>query len=492
MDYQVVIAGAGPVGLWLAAELRRAHVSVAVVERRTERDNRSRALTVHPRTIETFASRGAHQPFVDEGMPLPGGHFANLDSRLDFRRLAGPFPYTLALSQRRTEELIERQALELGATVLRGHEVTGLDDGADAVRVQVRGPEGPYHLDAAYLVGCDGTRSTVRTAAGIDYPGTPSTVLGWLGDVILDSPPPFGHSTFGPAGSLITVPLPGGLHRLVGITPRDLTTQWPGDLTLEELRRNVIAITGEDFGMRDPAWLSRFGNATRLAASYRRGRVFLAGDAAHQHFPAGGVGMNVGIQDAANLAWKLAATLNGWAADGLLDTYHAERHPVGIRLAEITRAQTALMTAFTPEGRSLRALFSDMIGTLPAVNDRLAGQISALSVTYPPTDPDAHPLTGTRAPDLTIAGRGLFSLLRADGYLLLDLTENGTALLTDLVRPGLRLHAGAVDEPPAAWRDVRVALIRPDGHVAWAGSDPGETAAALAATHAPAVVEQRA
>ncbi|MEU6993954.1 FAD-dependent monooxygenase [Streptomyces sp. NPDC046465] len=498
MDYQVVVAGGGPVGLWLAAELRRCGITVAVIEKRTERDTRSRALTVHPRTIETFASRGVHTPFITEGIPLPGGHFGALDSRLDFRRLPSPFPYTLALPQERTEALLEEQALELGATILRGHEVTGLSEGPDSegpdsVRVRIQAPNGPLTMEAAYLVGCDGARSTVRNAADIDFPGTPSTVLGWLGDVVLDEPPAPGHGNFGTAGTLMAAPMPGGLHRLVGITPRDLTTTWPGDLTLEELRENVITMAGTDFGMRDPVWLSRFGNATRLAVQYRNGRVFLAGDAAHQHFPAGGVGMNVGIQDAANLAWKLAATLNGWAPDTLLDTYHAERHPVGVNLTETSRAQIALMTAFTPEGLALRSLLSQQIATLPEFNDRLAAQVSSLSVAYPPTAPDARRLTGTRADDLAVGDTSLFSLLRADGYLLLDLTGSPDQPLHHLARPGLRVHTGTPHLLPADWSGIRAALIRPDGHVAWASTENQDTSltddltddltAALATTH---------
>ncbi|WP_371536413.1 FAD-dependent monooxygenase [Streptomyces sp. NBC_00466] len=501
MNYQVVVAGAGPVGLWLAAELRRCGITVAVIEPRTERDTRSRALTVHPRTIETFASRGVHHPFITEGMPLPGGHFGVLDSRLDFRRLPSPFPCTLALPQERTEALLERQALELGATILRGHEVTGLSEGPDSVRVQIQTPNGPSTTEAAYLVGCDGVRSTVRHAAGIDFPGTPSTVLGWLGDVVLDEPPAPGHSCFGPAGTLMAAPMPGGLHRLVGLAPRDITTAWPGDLTLEELRENAITVAGTDFGMRDPVWLSRFGNATRLAAQYRHGRVFLAGDAAHQHFPAGGVGMNVGIQDAANLAWKLAATLNDWAPDTLLDTYHAERHPVGVDLTETSRAQVALMTAFTPEGLALRSLLSQLITTLPELNDRLAAQVSSLSVTYPPAAPGARQvtgvqqltgaeqLTGTRADDLAVGDTSLFALLRADGYLLLDLTSSADRPLHHLARPGLRVHTGTPHLLPAGWSGVRAALIRPDGHVAWASAEHHDTtlvndlAAVLATTH---------
>ncbi|MFF7607649.1 FAD-dependent monooxygenase [Streptomyces parvulus] len=469
-ERHVLIAGGGPVGLWLAAELRLGGVRVTVVERRAEIDERSKALTIHPRTIEVLAARGAHQPFLAEGLRIPTGHFASLGERLDFRGLDTPFPYTLALPQARTEELLEARAAGLGAAIRRGHRVTGFTEHAGSVRVRVTGPRGEYETDAAYVVGCDGTRSTVRAAAGIDFPGTPSTVLGWLGDVTLDRPPRPGFSVSGPYGGLMVAPLPGGRFRLVGLSPDGLTTQWPGDLTLEELRQRTAAIAGEDFGLRDPSWLSRFGNATRLAVAYRRGRVLLAGDAAHQHFPTGGVGMNVGIQDAHNLAWKLAATLNGWAPEDLLGTYHAERHPVGAELIEHSRAQTALMTAFTTEGLALRSLLSEMIAEQPGFARALTERLTALAVRYP-AGPTAHPLVGTRAPDLALTGNdsGLFALLRPDAYLLLDLTADGA--LGGLARPGLAVHAGRLDEPPAAWREVRAALIRPDGHVAWAGTE---------------------
>ncbi|MGP2439391.1 FAD-dependent monooxygenase [Streptomyces sp. JW3] len=477
----VVIAGGGPVGLWLAAELRLGGVPVTVMEQRTEIDARSKALTIHPRTLEVLAARGAHRPFLAEGLRIPTGHFASLDERLDFRDLDTPFPYTLALPQARTEELLERHALARGATIRRGHRVTGFTEQAGSVTVRVAGPRGAYETEADHLVGCDGTRSTVRTTAGIDFPGTPSTVLGWLGDVALDRPPRPGFSAAGPHGGLMVAPLPGGRFRLVGLSPDGLTTDWPGDLAFDELRHKVLAVTGDDFGMRDPSWLSRFGNATRLAAAYRRGRVLLAGDAAHQHFPAGGVGMNVGIQDAHNLGWKLAATLNGWAPDGLLDTYHTERHPVGAQLAEHSQAQTSLLATFTPEGLALRSLLSGMIADQPAFARALAERLTALAVRYPAADPAAHPLTGTRAPDLALTGAdtGLFGLLRPDAYLLLDLTAGGT--LGGLARPGLAVHAGPLDRPPAGWAGVRAALIRPDGHVAWATTRQDAAAAAVVA-----------
>ncbi|MER5772124.1 FAD-dependent monooxygenase [Streptomyces sp. NPDC001985] len=485
MDQRIVIAGGGPVGLWLAAELRLGGVPVTVVEERTGIDQRSKALTIHPRTLEILASRAAHRPFLDEGLPIPGGHFGLLDQRLDFRALDTPYPYTLALPQARTEQLLEERALALGARIVRGHRVTGFTGHTGSVTARIEGTDGPYDLPAAYIVGCDGTRSAVRAAAGIDFPGTPSTVLGWLGDVTLDSPPRPGFSTFGLSGGVIVAPLSPGRHRVVGVSPDGLTTRWPGELTLEELRSRTRAIAGEDFGMRDPLWLSRFGNATRLADRYREGRALLAGDAAHQHFPTGGVGMNVGIQDAHNLGWKLAATVRGRAPDGLLDTYHAERRPIGAQLIAHSRAQTALTAGFTPEGIALRSLLSELIATQPALNDALAERLTGLGVTYPAPDPAAHPLTGTRAPDLafTGSGDGLFAQLRPAGHLLLDLT--GTGALTDRARPGLTVRAATLDRPPAGWAGVRAALIRPDGHVAWADTDGDDTALAAAADRLP-------
>ncbi|MEU8241815.1 FAD-dependent monooxygenase [Actinoplanes missouriensis] len=455
MDHHVVIAGAGPVGLWLAAELHLAGVRATVLEQRADRDERSRALTVQPRTLEVLASRRIEQPFLNEGVPLPGGHFGALESRLDFRRLDSAFPYTLALPQARTEELLEAHAVDSGARILRGHRVAGVTEHPGSVTVIVDSPDGRYEIDAAYLVGCDGTRSVVRAAAGIAFPGTASTVLGWLADVVLDRPPAAGYSHFGPEGTLMVVPMPGGVHRLVGITPADVTTTWPGDPTLDELRAKTIAMTGDDFGMHDPVWLSRYGDATRLAETYRKGRILLAGDAAHQHFPAGGVGMNVGIQDAANLGWKLAATVRGWAPAGLLDSYHAERHPVGARLTATSRAQVALMTAFDPAGLSLRGLFSELIAALPELNDRLAGRVSALDVAYPCAQ--AHRLVGQRA-----AEPELLALSRADGYTLMDLT-GADGRLSALAGPHLSVHRAEPSRPGAG-----AVLIRPDGHIAWA------------------------
>ena len=441
----VVVVGAGPTGLWLAGELRLGGASVTVLETREAPDPHSKALTIHPRTIELLECRGTAEPFLAEGLRIPNGHFGGLRDRMDFRVLDTPFPFTLALPQARTEELFEQRARSLGAEIRRRHRVTGLTPGG----VTAEGPDGPYELEARYVVGCDGTRSTVRTAAGIDFPGTDATTWGWLGDVVLDDPPgPVNIS--GPEGGLMVVPLPGGIHRFVGGDPVS-SLDSPGELTLDELRATVTRIAGTDYGMRDPVWLSRFGNATRQAATYRKGNVFLAGDAAHQHFPTGGVGLNVGVQDAHNLGWKLAAVVTGRADEALLDTYHEERHPVGAELLEHSRAQTALITAYTPEGQALRSVLSGLIATAPDLSKELAERLSGLSVTY---------ATGRRVPNLEFAdGTRLFTLLQAGKHVQLD--------LTGAVQPrGESIwHSGplAVGSTAPEWT---TALIRPDGHLA--------------------------
>lgn len=392
----VVVVGAGPTGLWLAAELRLGGASVCVLEAREQRDPHSKALTLHPRTLEIFDCRGVLDAFLAEGLRIPDGHFGSLPDRLDFAGLDTPYPFTLAVPQARTEELLEARADRAGATIRRGSRVVGLTENGVVL------DDGEV-VTARYVVGCDGTRSTVRACAGIDFPGTDATTWGSLGDVVLAEPPRGAVSVANENGGLMVVPLGDGLHRIVFTDPTTDRPQWPGELTLDELRATVRRIAGTDYGLHDPRWLSRFGNATRQAAQYRKGSVLLAGDAAHMHFPTGGVGMNAGIQDAHNLGWKLAATVTGRAPEALLDSYHEERHPVGTDLLEHTRAQTALLNAGTPERQALRAVLSGLIRTAPDMSRQLAERLSGLSVTYP---------TGRRVGDRRLPGGRLFELLR--------------------------------------------------------------------------------
>jgi 2-polyprenyl-6-methoxyphenol hydroxylase-like FAD-dependent oxidoreductase len=446
MNMTVIVVGAGPVGLWLACELQLAGVSTVVLERAEEHSPHSKAMGMHVRTLEVLAMRGREQDFLDAGTRVPAWHFGMLETRIDFSVLDTPFPYMLATPQARTEALFEKYATDLGVQILRGHTVTNVTQDPESVSVEVNGTQ---VLRAEFVVGCDGAGSAVRKAAGIEFPGTDSTIWGYLGDVTLDNPPTQGaYTAHTQNGTLIVAPLPGGRHRVTGLDP---SRQSGGEMTFEDLRASAISVAGTDFGMRDPVWLSRFGSATRQAATYRKGRTLLAGDAAHMHLPAGGQGLNVGVQDAMNLGWKLAAVAQGRASDALLDTYHTERHPVGTALLENTRAQTALISTFTEETRALRALLNTMIARHPSFSRDLAEQLTALDVAYPSSD--AHPLTGTRAPDIN----SLFKRL-----------HDGHPVVLDQI----------ADNRPQ-WAEVRSAIIRPDGHVWWASNSAAPEADTL-------------
>ncbi|WP_046733282.1 FAD-dependent monooxygenase [Streptomyces humi] len=481
--HQVVIVGGGPVGLWTAHELALAGVRPLVLERSEHRSAHSKALGVHPRTIEVLAMRGRHEELLAAGRPVPNWHFGMLDARLDFRSLPTPFPFMLAFPQSATEQLLERYATELGAEVRRGHEVVSLTQDDETVTLGVRGPDGSYEVTAQYLVGSDGTRSTVRRQVGCEFPGTETSAYGYLGEVVLDSPPPAGFQALNEAGRLLVVPLAHGRYRVTGYDPLN---QHRDPLTLEELRDAARRIAGTDFGMRDPSWLTRFGNATRLAASYRTGRVLLAGDAAHSHFPAGGVGLNVGLQDAMNLGWKLAAVAQGRAGAELLDTYHAERHAVGEELAEHTLAQSALITGLTPDVSALRSLLSDAVAGDPHFSRMLAGKLSGLDTVYPPTDPHAHPLTGVRAYDPE--GQGVLPLLRDGRPVLLTMGDTPTSgeVAERAATAGVTVHRSRLSVTGGEqWAGVTAALLRPDGHVWWATehtvATPGHASATIKA-----------
>lgn len=466
----VVIVGAGPVGLWLACELRLAGVSPLVLERRVERTRESRAVAFHARTAEIFDLRGILDRFLAEGRPLPAGHFALLPTPLDFSTLPTRHPYQVILPQSRTEELLDERARELGVPIHRGHEVLAVRQNTDAVTVAVRGPEGERELRAGYVVGCDGAGSVVRTEAGIAFPGTDPGVTAVVADVELRDPPRRWGFRVNPRGVLLIGPLgAAGQYRiaLMDVERRSVDRRVP--VTPEELRESVTRIAGTDFGMGAAHWLSRFGNAARQAERYRSGRILLAGDAAHVHPPLGAQGLNTGLQDAMNLGWKLAAQVAGWAPAGLLDTYHAERHPVGTLVLANTLAQAAL-TDVSATGMAMRELFATLLRFEP-VNRHLAGQISAVDLGYPSAD-GSHPLVGQRVPDLP----SLPEALHAGRAVLLDLADD--ARLRDAVGAGWgdRIDVLAAESATAGLDAV---LVRPDGHVAWAstGATPDEAIA---------------
>ncbi len=345
----VVVVGAGAAGLWLAGELRLAGVGVVVIEQALERSPHSRGLNIYARTVEVLDMRGMAEAHTSEGRAVPTAHFAALSPRLDMSVLNSRFPFMLVLPQSRTEERFAERAVEMGAELRLGHRVTGVDQDDAGAEVAVDGPDGAYGERAQFVVGCDGARSTVRAAVGIEFDGHRATRTAAIGDVELSEPPERGAMSFhGPRGSLIVVPMPSGRYRLVIKDLERLNLARSIEPTLEELRQSMRRIIGTDLGADNPTWLARVGNDARLARAYRRGRIFLAGDAAHIHPPQGGQGLNLGVQDAMNLGWKLAAEVNGTAPGWLLDSYERERRPVGASVIENSSAQEELASATTP------------------------------------------------------------------------------------------------------------------------------------------------
>ncbi|MEC1478630.1 monooxygenase [Bacillus haynesii] len=483
MDFDVLIAGGGPVGLLTASELALAGVRTCIVERLKEPSPFSKALTLHPRSIEILEMRGLGERFKEIGKPVPSGHFAGLKTGLDFSALDTQANFTLFIPQYETEKVLEEHARNLGVCILRGHEVLAVREHEETAELVVQGPDGLSLLTASYIVGADGAGSIIRKQARIAFSGTDANITAMLGDVSLENPPESHFYTFeNREGGVVIVPLDGGIFRVIITAPHMPQALLHEPVTLEELKKELNRICGTGLGMDSPVWMSRFGNASKLAEHYRSGRIFLAGDAAHIHFPAGGQGLNVGLQDAMNLGWKLAAKINGRCPDWLLDSYHNERHPVGEALLVNTQIQTKLFD-FTREGLYLRELLSGIL-EFSDVNRYLAEQIAALSVQYEADEEmPKHELNGKRLPDidLTLSDdtvKRLYTFLR-DGRFLLAAFGKEPKELSGL--PHVRLmQVKEIDGRPE-WNGVKAALIRPDGHVAWAVDESMENAEQLIA-----------
>jgi bifunctional hydroxylase/dehydrase len=468
MDASVVVVGAGPAGLMLAGELRLAGVDVVVLERLTEGSGQSRGIGFTVRTAEVFDQRGLLSRF-GELTTSPMIHFGGLP--ISLAGLVEDGGAVRSVPQSTTEGVLADWARQLGADVRRGVEVTGLSADDDGVTVHVAGDGAP--LRARYLVGCDGGRSEVRKAAGFDFPGTSATTELFLADVrgVELEQRILGQQVDG--GMVMVGQLPDGVSRIIvgerGAPPQRRT----GPPRFSEVADIWKRLTGVDISHAEPLWVSAFGDAARQVTEYRRGRVLLAGDAAHVHMPTGGQGMNTSIQDSVNLGWKLAAVLRGTAPESLLDTYHTERHEVGRRLLVNTRAQTMLILG-GDEVAPLREVLSELV-RYPDVERHLAAEVSGLGIRYD-VGGGRHPLLGARLPRLPLSTGGRLTtsaeLLRSGRGVLLDLADNATLRRradgwTDRVDV---VTATPVDGPLP---DTSAVLLRPDGHVAWAapGSD---------------------
>jgi 2-polyprenyl-6-methoxyphenol hydroxylase-like FAD-dependent oxidoreductase len=483
LSADVVIVGAGPAGLMLAGELALAGVDVAVVERRTSQElEGSRAGGLHARTIEVLDQRGIAERFLEEGYTVQVTSFAGV--RLDLSEFPTRHPYTLALWQKRFEQILADWVEKLGVPFHRGQEVTGFAQDETGVDVELSGG-GSWR--ARYLVGCDGGRSLIRKAAGIEFPGSDPAISSMVAEaqVTEEVKADIRHDERGTQG---IGPLQGaGDDHRVRIVVSERYTGPRGEPTLEELSRALISVWGTDFGLHGPSWISRFTDMTRQAAQYRNRRVLLAGDSAHVHYPVGGQGLNLGVQDAVNLGWKLAQVVKGISPDRLLDTYHDERHPVTARTLRTTLAGS-LLSRSDDRLDALRDTVADLL-SMDEPRQRYAGMMSGLDVHYD-LGP-GHPLLGRRMPDLDLVTADgpvrVFALLHQARPVLLRL--NAPVGADEGIGVG---EAGAGGVEVGRWGDwVRVVdagyagrwelpvlgevdapgsvLVRPDGHVAWTG-----------------------
>ena len=470
-EHAVVIAGGGPTGMMLAGELALAGVDVVIVERRTSQDlDGSRAGGLLSRTMEVLDQRGIAERFVSAGQVYPAHGFALIS--LDISDFPTRHNYVLALWQSQFEPILADWVDELGVPTLRGREVLGFAQDDAGVDVEVSGGAA---LRAEYLVGCDGGRSLVRKTAGIDFPGLDPSTSWMIAEVEMDEEPELGFRRDS-----------AGTHAIgrredreaIGVVLTERTVEHTGDPTMDDLREALVTVYGTDFGLRRANWISRFTDMTRQAAAYRKGRVLLAGDAAHIHPPHGGQGMGTGVQDAVNLGWKLAQVVNKTSPESLLDTYHAERHPVGARVLHNTMAQVTLSR---PDDRhqALRDIMTELLG-MDEPRRRIAAMLCGLDIHYDLGE--GHPLVGRRMPDLDLSTADgptrVFTLLHEARPVLLNLGEPGGFDIpswASRVRLVNASHDGVLELPVLGKVAApQAVLIRPDGHVAWAGdlTDP--------------------
>jgi len=457
--FDVIIAGGGPTGMMLASELRLHGVQVLVLDKDPEPTKIVRSLGLHVRSIEMMDQRGLLERFLAHGTKHPvGGFFAGISKPTPVR-LDTAHGYVLGIPQNITDRLLAERAVELGTEIRRGCELVGLSQDDDGVTAELA--DGTQ-LRSRYLVGCDGGRSTVRKQLGVGFPGEPSRVETLLGEMAVAAPPEEVDAVVAEVRKTQLrfglMPLGDGVYR-VGVPAEGVAEDRAVSPTLEEFEKQLRAVAGTDFGVHSPRWLSRFGDATRLADRYRVDRVLLAGDAAHIHPPAGGQGLNLGIQDAFNLGWKLAAEINSWAPEGLLDTYEVERRPVGADVLVNTRAMMLLMST-EPGPQAVRQLVSELMD-FEDVHRYLIEKIAATGIRYDFGEgPD---LLGRRVRDVSLKQGRLYHLMHDGRGLLLDQTGRlSVAGWEDRVTHVI----GTTEE-----LDTPAILLRPDGHVTWIGED---------------------
>jgi 2-polyprenyl-6-methoxyphenol hydroxylase-like FAD-dependent oxidoreductase len=463
-DADVVIVGAGPAGLLLAGDLAAGGVDTIVLERRDTESNVTRAFALHARSLELLDARGLADELITTGRQARSIFlFDRFD--IDLSQLPSRFPYVLITPQYHTERVLQRRAVAAGARILRGSKVTAVRQDADGVEVHTE--SGAYRC--RYAVGTDGVHSTVRAELGLDFPGKAIVQSLMLADVRLTDAPEDILAVKAAADCFAFVaPFGDGWYRIFAWNRRNpLPDSAP--VALEEVRAVTRRALGTDYGMHDPRWMSRFHCDERQVRRYQVGRVFLAGDAAHVHTPAGGQGMNTGLQDAANLSWKLVAAVTGHGPDDLLRTYHTERHAVGRMVVRSSGALVRLTMVKSLPARIARNAMGTAAVRIGPLTRRISGTLSGISIGYP-APPGAHPLVGRRAGDTALTDHDgkparLYEALRGGSFVLTTPPNSNSTLPAEWAHHIPQLTSTDAAQPAQ--------LIRPDGYIAWAGQEPG-------------------
>ncbi len=474
----VLIAGAGPAGLLLARELQLAGVTAMVIDKLPARATICRGFTLNARSLDILARRNMLEPFLSEGWKVPHAAFSGLPVTPMLEGSMTDHPYSLGIGQDRVERLLEAEAMGSGVFIHWEHQLITFEQDDEGVTAIVAANGHNKLVRVQYLVGCDGSRSVVRKQAGIDFPGTAAKRIMFLADVELTEPDSLSLGiNNGPGGSVFVIPRPG----YVRIIFRDRHPPADKDrpVPVEEFASALSDVLGKTVAVRNPRWLTRFGDAARQAVRYVAGRVILAGDAAHIHPPAGAIGVNVALDDAFNLGWKLAATLRDGASARLLETYNDERHAAGKRVLENTQAQV-LLTELSEDRKPLRE-FLIRLFQRPEVSLALAEVVTGLDTRYlSPSDATAHALLGRMVPDFALFAEGretrLTELLHGGQWVLIDATDRAHFINSlEGFAPDIRkVHATSVPQSgPLA------ILVRPDGHAAWIWTGHSDDANAL-------------
>ena len=466
-EHQVVIVGAGPTGMMLAAELTLAGADVVIVERRMTPEltgERSGALGLHTRTIEVLDQRGVAERFLSKGQPVQTLGFGGV--RFDISGWPTRHPYGLALRQKHTERIMAGWIEELGVKIHRGVELVGFSHDESGVKVELSDGR---RIRAQYLVGCDGGRSVVRRTAGIEFVGSDATLSWLIAEVRMSETPAFGFKRDAVGQHAMG---PTDVEGVIGTVLTETTVRPDSSRTLDDLRGRLVAVYGTDFGVHSPNYISSFTDATRQAAEYRRGRVILAGDAAHIHAPIGGMGLNTGVQDAMNLGWKLAQVVKGFSPESLLDTYQAERHPVAARVLNNTMAHVAVMRQ-DDRSKALADYVAEFL-KMDGPSKTMAGEMSGLAIHYDLGE--GHPLLGRRMPDLDLVtksgSRRVYTLLHRAKPALIIFGDASVSIgaWKDRVQSIDAAYDGRWELPVIGEISAPSAvLIRPDGYVAWVG-----------------------